>query len=313
MAELISFIDFASIGFLRAEKDVVGGSTFYGFAKRNDAVILSPEWLIARETVSGNQTELVWASEKFDQIWNDRLDLFDTPPFNNNVSTIFQTGNQNCNIGNVSLLNFDGTDPFSISSWFRTATTAEQAIISKKGTGNGTGWMVAQNSGRIDFHISGGLAGNRLEVRTPNLSLSNDNWHHVLITYSGNQLASGCQIYVDGVVQILTVSSNTLTLTSANAFNAQIGIRQDTANDFDGFIDEVAIWDLVLTALEAVDVYDGGIVRNFTALGPQESNLIGWWRMGDNDIFPTITDLGTGGNDATMTNMQASNLVGEVP
>ena len=40
---------------------------------------------------------------------------------------------------------------------------------------------------------------------------------------------------------------------------------------------------------------------------------LSWWRMGDGDTFPTLTDNGSGGNDGTMTNMSSGNIVEDVP
>ena len=38
-----------------------------------------------------------------------------------------------------------------------------------------------------------------------------------------------------------------------------------------------------------------------------------WSRMGDGDTYPTLTDHGSGGNDATMVNMDASDIVTDTP
>ena len=51
-------------------------------------------------------------------------------------------------------------------------------------------------------------------------------------------------------------------------------------------------------------------LRNPTDLltSTPSANLIGWWRMGDGATFPTIPDASTNSNDATMTNMNASDI-----
>ena len=42
------------------------------------------------------------------------------------------------------------------------------------------------------------------------------------------------------------------------------------------------------------------------------SNPDHWWRMGDGDTFPTLTDV-NGGLDATMVNMTVADIVSDVP
>ncbi len=59
-------------------------------------------------------------------------------------------------------------------------------------------------------------------------------------------------------------------------------------------------------------VYGGGAPPDLTdASAP--SNLVGYWRMGDGATFPTIPDDSTNSNDGTMTNMEATDLVGGAP
>ena len=41
-------------------------------------------------------------------------------------------------------------------------------------------------------------------------------------------------------------------------------------------------------------------------------DLIGWYRMGDGDTYPTIQD-NKGSNDATMTNMASDDIQTDVP
>ena len=43
------------------------------------------------------------------------------------------------------------------------------------------------------------------------------------------------------------------------------------------------------------------------------SGLIGWWRMGDTAIFPTIPDASTNSNNGTMTNMSSGDITTDTP
>ena len=69
----------------------------------------------------------------------------------------------------------------------------------------------------------------------------------------------------------------------------------------------MALFNRAVTPTEIVTLSTAPTV-NLTDLNP-----IAWYRMGDGDTYPTITDNGSGGNDGTMTNMDAGDIVSDVP
>ena len=92
-----------------------------------------------------------------------------------------------------------------------------------------------------------------------------DGWYHVLATWS---TTSGMNVYVNGVLDngTETGSSGGLELSPAVAVDGlNIGADQNVgpgdstpSRFFDGQIDEVAIWDRVLTTDEIAALYNGG-------------------------------------------------------
>ena len=76
---------------------------------------------------------------------------------------------------------------------------------------------------------------------------------------------------------------------------------------FNGNIDEVCLLDRVATPTEIATLSSSPTV-DLTSLNPYS-----WYRNGDGDTYPTITDNGSGGNDGTMINMSAIDIVLEVP
>ena len=77
---------------------------------------------------------------------------------------------------------------------------------------------------------------------------------------------------------------------------------------FNGEIDEVSIYSRGLTQSEVTSIYNGGVPNDVSSI----SNIEAWWRMGDGDTFPTLTD-NIGSNNGTMTNMTSGNIVTDVP
>ena len=76
---------------------------------------------------------------------------------------------------------------------------------------------------------------------------------------------------------------------------------------FDGNIDEVTIYNAELTSGEVTTLYNSG-----TPSEPSTTNLVSYYKMGDGDTYPTITD-NQGSNNGTMTNMGSEDIVLDTP
>ena len=89
----------------------------------------------------------------------------------------------------------------------------------------------------------------------------------------------------------------------------EIGARSNgSARFFDGLIDELSVFNTELSQSDVTAIYNSGTPNDISALNP-----LSWWRMGDGDTFPTLTDNGSGGNNGTMTNMTAGSITNDVP
>ena len=129
------------------------------------------------------------------------------------------------------------------------------------------------------------------------------NWHHFAGTYNG---ATGTiKLYLDGSLVNTQTGAPASTSDLSSLFT--IGISNNT-NYNTGNIDEVAIFDSELNSDNINDIYNGGTPNDLSSLSP-----VLWYRMGDGDTYPTLTDNGSGGNDGTMINMEAEDIVNDVP
>lgn len=286
-------------------------TTFTGLSKTIATDTSEPVWQIKRVTVQDDVVTEYADNGNFTQVWDDRYDLFSPITFINTTSILTDGTNDFVSIGNVPELSFSHTDPYSISGWFRTEKSAEGVIFSKQAGGNNAGYRLSCQAGQIRFHISGGAAGDRIEARTFVDTYGDSFWHHVLVTYDGSTNASGVAIWVDGASIFTTLNADTLVSTSVNAQAAQICGRNSTSNIFEGFLDEISVWNRVLTPSEVGDVYNLGAPTNLLDLS-SSSDLVGWWSF-DDAIFPSVPDQTTSSNDGIMFNMLSSSLVGETP
>lgn len=92
--------------------------------------------------------------------------------------------------------------------------------------------------------------------------------------------------------------------------NLLVGIQSGgTMNEFDGFIDEVAIWNRGLTPSEIDTVFNQGNVSDLTGL-TFNSSLKAWYRMNDAS-FPTIPDV-LGNYDAVASGLTLDDFTSSV-
>jgi hypothetical protein len=199
-------------------------------------------------------------------------------------------------------INFDGADEYastsadstlatkSYSFWAKSDETGANPIFDHGDTREGA-FRFNVSSGRPTLEV--GLSFLRYWV--DNSAQDDDNWHHHVV-YIEHDDITNCKWYVDGVVQTadFTVSSG-----SGDVYTTGIRLGRVAANYFDGNLDEFAVFDGELSAAQIVEIYNAGTPASLTSYSPEA-----WWRMGDNDggTGTTITDQGSGGNDATLVN-----------
>lgn len=238
-------------------------------------------------------------------------------------SVVFNGSDDYVTMGNV--LDFDRTSVFSFSFWFKVTTTGGM-IIAKCGLGTPAGWNIYVLSGSIYLEMTVTYPTNYLSVNSNTTSITTGQWYHGVVTYAGNSLASGVEFYINGVSQAKNVNYNTLSSSIANSFNLTLARRMISGSEvyFDGNLDEVSVYNKVLSSTEVSWIYNGNSPRDLYASG-SPPNLIAWWRMGEGDVYPTLLDSGLSavhptvndlsGNSysGTMTNMEVGDIVSDVP
>ncbi|HEY0428438.1 MAG TPA: LamG domain-containing protein, partial [Pyrinomonadaceae bacterium] len=153
-------------------------------------------------------------------------------------------------VGNAANLQLQ---TFTIEGWVKRASstivtnnpsdTAYGLIFAYGQGGYGIG---IQPDGRLFSTKFGGLITNSA------LMITDTNYHHVSVTVSGTSLL----FYVDGVGESQTISSQTYTFNT----NAAIGARgDDVLNSFYGDIDELSIYNRVLSPSEIQSIANAGI------------------------------------------------------
>jgi len=294
--------------------DVVGVITYVGTCIGADNDTSKAIWLIKRVVKIGTNFTIEWASERYDQIWDDRATLFSVLPFINAFSILFDGVDEELRVEDDASLNFERTDPFTLSAWVKpTDLIGSQTIVNKESNDTALkGYGFLLNTSRLRFIArNDNVTSNRLIVETGTGIVTAGEYAHVLVTYDGSSTPAGVKLYVDAVVKTNVIVTDALTASIQNTEKLRIGRRSLGDSAYDGNIDEVTIWDKVLTPTEIGELYNVGI-PNDAALHSATANLISYWKMGDGAAFPIIPD-DKGSNDGTMINGESGDIVQDIP
>ena len=140
-------------------------------------------------------------------------------------------------------------------------------------------------------------------------TLSLNTWYHVAMTWSttDNQV----DLFING--KETTYNSQTSGVGSANAdatLNSWIGNIIVASMTFDGLIDEVRVYNRILTATEIQSLFNSGAAKfNISPTKYLTSGLVGYWTMDGSKVnwaTGAVTDSSGNGNTGYVTNMATS-------
>jgi hypothetical protein len=295
------------------KEEVVNSSlTYRGWAPFG-ALTSEPKWMIQRESVVAGVTTIEYVDDAdINNVWDDRASLFGDIPFSNDYSLFFDGVNDYVNLGTNAVFEKERTDSFSLSFWFKPRAFASTYIYSKRATSVAAGISINMvGGGGLVFEIANSST---LKVAGRVTGFIAGTWYFCTMTYAGTSLLSGLKVYINGVLQTLSNTTDTLATNSiATASSAYIG-QINTSAYYDGHLDEISYWDdYVLSQSEVTEMWNDGDPIDLSTMATY-ANCTCWYRCGDNidDANPTLKDV-KGTADGTMTNMLSSNFVTVTP
>jgi hypothetical protein len=229
--------------------------------------------------------------------------------FSNTLSTSFDGANDYVTIGQPANLEWDpNANEICISLWFKPSDVANQRFILAKArmSDANISYVMAVNSDASVYAIVGGNSNG-------SGTLVQNTWNHLLLTIRNVAGTYRFFLFLNGS-QVGTGIAGTGQNTDMDWL---IGAaRWDTnASDsypFLGKVDEVTFWNTAFSDAEVTALYNSGVPANPNSHS-KASSLLHWYRMGDSDTYPIITDR-KGSANGTCTNMAgASNFQSDVP
>ncbi|MCP4598799.1 DUF6701 domain-containing protein [Neptuniibacter sp.] len=156
----------------------------------------------------------------------------------------------------VPMGSVNGLNDFSISTWIKTNTSpSQQEIFQALGSSSGDNEIEIYLIGSDEVQMNVGNQGNKVDAGK---SLTDNSWHHLLITRSGNDMC----LYVDGSLANCHDDGSGSQISINNGSSVIIGQEQDSfGGSFDsgqswkGYIDEFKIYASALEADHASQIY----------------------------------------------------------
>lgn len=189
--------------------------------------------------------------------------------------------------------------PWSLECWVRSASLAVNGMY---GAADSPGpydsetvkWLTWVNDGTNIFIAYWGPGGDNHQWSSTGWTLSDNAWHHIVLTYSG----TGSPItYVDGVADVMSFVTGSAIPTTAMT-NAVVGSSAPWNVDNNGVLDEFAIYTHVISPTR-VSAHFAAASVSFASYGAsvQSDNPIAYYHF--HDALPETFNLWT----ARVTNM----------
>lgn len=194
----------------------------------------------------------------------------------------------------------DGAQKFTISMWVKPSTTATKILISsiRDSTVNNFQFAIATHNGSVRFFAD--TTGKYIYTATGQLSANV--WSNIIVACDLSQ-ASGLNrgdLYINAINK--TNIRNLPTVLQNSSSKLTFGVNENGKySEFNGHIDEVAIWNGTDLRSDIATIYNGGEPSDLSQYSTPPTN---WWRMGETDggTGTTLTDA-IGSADATLLNL----------
>ncbi len=226
---------------------------------------------------------------------------------NNNHGTVTgATHSPNGGLNSTGAYQFDGSDdfvtlsningysagntPVTIAAWFNMNNTSGNGIIGIGSTGNRQHFYIRNKcwGEHVQIGVDDGGADQWWESTT---IAQTNRWYHVAASYNPNGRV--VKLYIDGILQKEVTLSNDLALTD----QMRIGGDWYNDNDFNGMIDEVYVYNRVLSDSDVQNLYGMRTQNIDPNIGePNVQDLLVQWNLNQN-----TNDQSGNGNDGVVS------------
>jgi len=202
---------------------------------------------------------------------------------NNVYSMEFDGTNDYIDLGDSDAFSFgnSSTDsPFSISMWGNITNGVNFRGVQKISGSLYEYRFNTLTTGVVRFNLFDSNGSNFIGVDGGSLTSYAGQWIHLVATYDGSSTSAGCKIYLNGS-PLSTTPSSLGNYTAMHNTTAPVEIGRLVTTYTNGLIDEVAIFNVELTANDVQRIYNATEVGKTADLNDLTTPPVKWYRMGD--------------------------------
>lgn len=217
--------------------------------------------------------------------------------------------------------------PMTISLWIRPRSFGESnpgaAFLSKgdqecfSDPSIDDGWTFGiawQNPDPGQLCFQAGFASGNLNVESPQDTVTLNEWQHVVLSWDGTAEADNVLLFRNANAVTASLKQDGSGARNDDSGDTlTIGANDDTSLNYDGLMDDIRIYNRVLSADEIKRLYKIGSTQKIGApnsTGSLSSGLVGWWTMDGADTsinnLGVITLLDRSGNGGTAASLSAA-------
>lgn len=199
----------------------------------------------------------------------------------------------------LPLGNFHRHQPFGVSMWLKTPDEKSRSVVMHRSRAwtdaASRGYELLLEDGRLKWSLIHFWPGNAISIGAKE-KFPIDQWVHVTVTSDGSSKASGLAIYVNGHKVEVEIIKDSLTreITGGGGDNITLGERFRDRGFSGGCIDDLRIFDTVITPIEALAIYDEAEATNAVSaptdqLTPEiRAQLFDWYLLRQDTAYQAL-------------------------
>ena len=189
----------------------------------------------------------------------------------------------------------------------RTSATFGSVVTKALGSSPDDGWLVSLDMANNALLFGADFLSGEM-VRTANSVITPNTWQHVAATWTGSATATTVKLYVNGVETTYTTTTNGSggRVSDANE-NLSIGNEPQLFDDFDGYIDEVQVYNYARTSQQIIEDMNAGHPTGGSPIGSQ----VAYWNLDEQNgqtINTSITTVSLTANRGTTSGSESQDF-----
>ena len=184
----------------------------------------------------------------------------------------------------VPSIDSSGTNVVSVSWWMYKSSFNNSISIIAEASSNfnvsTTGWVIGpdDNTGYFAVGLRGNVGYSIGYYNRPSPLM----WHHYVALFDKSKTSNEVSFYIDGVLQ--TAASYANNNNNTNNFGNDVfymGMRAGAQYPLAGKVDDMRIYNRLLTSYEILDLYKAGGGTTIKSIASGRNGLVGYWPMNE--------------------------------